>query len=168
MKFLATVAIALLLLSLESVVVRYLGLAVARIDVTVALVVFLGIRASVLEGAFSSFAVGYLLDVMTGRPTGLYTFLAVLVFILVKVGSMLVDARSLPSFLAFVAAADLGHSLLAAFFTWLTSKEGAAAAASLTGLLAQLPLTVATALLLWPLLRRLDPATERPEVGALR
>lgn len=167
MRFFFTVGLALLLLAVESVVVRYLGLSVARIDVTVALVVFLAVRASVVEGAISAFTVGYLLDVLGGRPTGLFTFLAVLIFLLVRLGSALVEVRSAAQFIAFSAAADLLHGLLGAFFTWLTSRGGASAAAPLSGLLPQVLLTSLAALLMWPLLRKIDPGSDRPEAGAL-
>jgi hypothetical protein len=167
-KFLITVGVALLLLTIESVLVKYLGFAVVRIDVTVALVVFLALRASTIEGAISSFTIGYLLDVMGGNPTWLYCFLAVLVFLLVRLGSSLVDVRSAFMFVVFVGAADLGHGLLAAFFSWMTSKEGIVPTVPLSGLVWQVPLTAAAALAMWPVLRKFDPGNERPEVGALR
>lgn len=159
MKFLTTVAIALLLLVLESVAVKRLGLSVSRIDVTVVLVVFLAVRAERLEGGFASFAIGYLLDLMSGRPTGLYVFLAMLVFLLGRLASMLVEARSAGTFLLFVAGADLGHSLLALFFTWTPISPW--------GIAGQLLLSTLAALMLWPLLRRIDPGTDRPQAGAL-
>jgi rod shape-determining protein MreD len=168
MKFLFTVVLGLVLLTFESVVVRYLGLAVTRIDVTVALVVFLALRAGTIEGAVSSFSVGYLLDVMSGNPTGLYPFLAVLVFLVARLGAALVDAKSPVAYVTFVAGADLGHGLLAAFFTWLTSKEGQVPTASLSGLPLQVALTVGAAILLWPLLRRFESAQDRPAPGLLR
>lgn len=168
MKFLTTVAIALLLLVIESVVVHYVGLSVTRIDVTVALVVFLALRANTLEGAISSYAIGYLLDVMSGNPTGLYPFLAVLTFLATRLVSSLVDVRSLFAFVAFAMGADLGHGLTAVLLTWLTSKDGTVAAGSLSNLPIQVFLTGLAAVAMWPLLRRIDPGNDRPEVGALR
>src|SRR5262249_2468692 len=168
MRFLATVGIALLFLSVESVLTRELGMQVTRIDVTLVLVVFLGLRAATLEGAFASFVIGYLLDVFTGRPTGLYTFLAVLVFLLTRMLSSLVDARSRALFAIVCAGAALGHGLLAAFFSWLTSRSGGGTMASLAGLPLEVTLCSVAAAVMWPLLRRLDPGTERPQAGALR
>ncbi len=167
MRFLLTVGLALVLLSLESVVVKYLGLSVVRIDVTVVIVAFLALRASTLEGAFSSFAVGYMLDLMSGHPTGLFTFLAVLVFLLGRIGSSLVDVRSPPSFAVFAVGMDAVHALLTVFFSWMTSK-GAGVGFSVWSLLIQILLTGASALLLFPLLRKVDPGSERPAIGALR
>ena len=167
MKFLVTVALALLLLTLESVVVKLAGLALIRIDVTVVLVAFLALRASVVEGAFSAFAVGYLLDLMSGQPTGLFTFLAVFVFLIGKLVASLVDVRTSMGFALFAMGADTGHGLLAAFFTWLTVKEGATAAL-LPGLPLQVVLTGVAALALYPLLKKIESRQDRPQAGLLR
>ena len=164
MKFLVTVGLALALLTLESVVVKQAGLVLGRIDVTVVLVAFLALRATLLEGAFTAFTVGYLLDLMSGQPTGLYTFLAVFTFLVGRLVSTFVDVRGAMSFALFAMGADVGHSLLAAFFTWLTVKDGTA---SLTGVPLQVMLTGAAALVLFPLLRRFEASQERP-MGLLR
>jgi rod shape-determining protein MreD len=167
MKLLVTVVLALVTLTLESVAVKNLGLVVTRIDVTVVLLVFLALRAGLVEGAFSAFAVGYLLDVMSGYPTGLYPFLGVLTYLLVRLAAAWVDVRSPIAFALLTGGADFGHTLLAALFTWLTSKEGEVATAWVSGLPLQLLLTVSAALVLWPLLRRFE-APDRPEPGLLR
>jgi rod shape-determining protein MreD len=168
MKVLAVSTLALALLSVEAVLEKSLGLEVARFDAGVALVVYMALRGRTLEGAFSAFAVGYLLDVFTGRPTGLYPFLAVLVFLLVRFVAQLLDGRSRLAYGIFTAAAAAGHGLLAFFFTWLTSRAGGEhQLLSLAGLPVQVSLTALVAVLLWPLLRRLEPG-ERPEPGVLR
>lgn len=167
MRFLAISALALLLLSLESVVVKTFGFEVTRIDVGLALVVFAALRLTTLEGAFSAFFVGYLLDVFTGRPTGLYPALAMLVFLLVRAAALLVDGRSRVSYVGFTAAATVLHALLAVFFTWLTSRNGSGHVQSLSGVPLQVVLTMLAGLAMWPLLKRLD-AGERPEPGVLR
>ncbi len=167
MKFATTVILTLVLLTLESVVVKYLGFSVSRIDVTIAIVAFLSLRASMLEGAFSSFAVGYLLDLMSGHPTGLYTFLAVFVFLMARLAASLVEVRSAFLFLMFTMAADLGHGLLAVFFSWLTSRD-ADFGSALSALPMQVALTGTAALCLYPLFRKIDSGGERAEVGLLR
>jgi hypothetical protein len=168
MKFLVTLALALLLLILESVVVQQLGLAISRIDVTVVLVAFLAVRASTLEGAISSFSVGYLLDLMSGQPTGLFTFLAVFTFLVGKLVVSLVEVRGRAAFVLFAMGADVGHGLLASFFTWLTAKDGAAWAL-LPGLPLQVVLTGVAAAFLHPLLRRFEASQDRTSsMGLLR
>lgn len=168
MKFLVTIALALLLLTLESVLVQQLGLAISRIDVTVVLVAFLALRASMQEGAWSSFAVGYLLDLMSGQPTGLFTFLAVFTFLVGKLVVKLVDVRGRAAFVLFAMGADVGHGMLAGFFTWLTTKEGPAMGV-LPGLPLQVMLTGVAAALLYPLLRRFEVSQDRnSSAGLLR
>lgn len=168
MRFAATVGLALLFLSIEAVITRQLGFEVTRLDVTLVLIVFLGLRAATLEGAFAAFAIGYLLDVFTGRPTGLYPFLAVLVFLTTRMLSSFVDARARALFAMVCGAAAIAHGLLAGFFSWLTSRSGGGTMVSLSGLPLQVLVCMVTAALLWPLLRKLDPAYERPQAGMLR
>jgi hypothetical protein len=167
MKFLVTMGLALLLLTLESVVVQQLGLAISRIDVTVVLVAFLAVRASTLEGAISSFSVGYLLDLMSGQPTGLFTFLAVFTFLIGKLVVSLVEVRGRAAFVLFAMGADVGHGMLAGFFTWLTTKEGSVSAALLPGLPLQVTLTGVAAAFLYPLLRRFEASQDRTSSAGL-
>ncbi|MBU8898255.1 hypothetical protein DRW03_00955 [Corallococcus sp. H22C18031201] len=166
MKFLVTVGIALALLTLESVLVQQAGLVLGRVDVTVVLVAFLALRASLVEGALSAFAVGYLLDLMSGQPTGLFTFLAVLTFLAGRLVSTFVDVRGAVSFALFAMGADLGHGLLSAFFTWLTLKDGITAPL-LSGMPLQVALTGLAALGLYPLFKRFETAQDR-QPGLLR
>lgn len=167
MRFLAFSGLALLLLSFESVLVKQLGLEVTRIDVGLALVVYAGLRATTLEGAFSAFAVGYLLDVFTGRPTGLFPALAVLVFLLVRAGGLLVDGRSRGAYVLFTAGATAVHALLAVFFSWLTSRSGSGHVLTLSGMPLQVVLTTLAGLAMFPLLERIEPG-ERPEPRGLK
>ncbi len=168
MKFSLTVLLALALLTLESVVVRYLGFAITRIDVTVAIVAFLALRASTLEGAVSAYGVGYLLDMMSGQPTGLYTFLAVFTFLLGRLAASLVDVRTRVGFALFVLGADIGHALLAIFFSWLTSKSGGVVGSGFSALPLQVFLTALAGALLYPLLHRIDSGEDRAQPGLLR
>ncbi|WP_257456210.1 hypothetical protein [Archangium lipolyticum] len=167
MKFLVTIGLALLLLTLESVLVQQLGLAITRIDVTVVLVAFLAVRANTLEGAISSFSVGYLLDLMSGQPTGLFTFLAVFTFLVGKLVVSLVEVRGRAAFVLFAMGADMGHGVLANFFTWLTTKDGSVSAALLPGLPLQVALTGLAAVFLYPLLRRFEASQDRSSSAGL-
>jgi hypothetical protein len=160
-------ALALVLLALESVLVKYLGLTLARIDVTVAIVAFLSLRAGLLEGATGAFAVGYLLDLMSGRPTGLYTFLAVLTFLLGRIARSLLEVRGALAFSLFAMGADAVHGLLALGVTWLTSKSWGMAALSPGGLPLEVLLTGAAAFCLYPVLQRFGPVADRAEPGLL-
>ena len=167
MRIAIMLVLTLVLLCIESVAVKVFGFSVIRLDVTLALVVFLGLRANTVEGAFTSFGIGYLLDVFTGRPTGLYPFLAVLVFLGVRLLASFVDARARALYAARAGAATVAHALLAVFFSWLTSLSGGGAVATLSGVPLQVGLTMLTGFLLWPLLLKLDPGQERPQAGVL-
>jgi hypothetical protein len=160
-------ALSLVLLALESVLVKYLGLTLARIDVTVAVVAFLSLRAGLLEGASGAFAVGYLLDLMSGRPTGLYTFLAVLTFLLGRAARSVVEVRGAFGFALYAMAMDAVHGLLALLVTWLTSKTLGVAVLSPAGLPLEVFLTGVAAFCLYPLLQRFGPSVERVEPGLL-
>ncbi len=166
MRFFGLAALALLLLSVESVLVQVFGFEVTRIDVGLALVVFAALRLRVTEGALSAFAVGYLLDVITGKPTGLYPALAVLAFLLVRAAALLLDGRGRVAYLAFTGVATVVHALLALLLTWLTSRDGIGHVVSLSGVPLQVVLTVLAGAVLWPLLRRFEVA-ERPTQGGL-
>jgi rod shape-determining protein MreD len=159
-KALTCAAMAALLLALEAVVVRYLGLSISRIDVTLVIVAALAMRAAMVEGAFAAFTVGYLLDLMSGRPTGLYTFLAVLMFLLLRLADTFIEVRRAGGFALFAAGGEAVHQLLAAFFTWMTSKAEHVFSASLRGLPTSVLLTGLAALLLFPLLMKFIPQTE--------
>lgn len=159
MKLLLTLVLTLLFLALESVAAKYLGLGVARIDVTVAIVAFLSLRAGLLEGAVAAYSIGYLLDLMTGRPTGLYTLLALVTFLLGRMAASLMDVRSGRSFALFAMAADVTHGLLAWGVSGVSSKQ--MALSGLSGLPLEVLLTGIAALLLYPLLRRFGLGAER-------
>jgi hypothetical protein len=164
MRVLAFWALTIVLLSVESVLVKAFGFEVTRVDVCVALLTFLGLRSTLMEGAFTAFSVGYLLDVFTGRPTGLYPFLAVLMFLLVKFSSQVIDARGRLSFGLTVAGATFVHVLLAFLFTWLTARS-TGYVRSLAGLPLQVVLTGGIGALIFPWLKRLEPP-ERTQPGA--
>ena len=165
MKLRLTLVLTQLVLALESVAVKYVGLGVARIDVTVAIVAFLSLRAGLLEGTVASYAVGYLLDLMTGRPTGLYTLLAVVTFLLGRIAAGLVDVRTGRSFALFAMAADATHGLLAWGISGVSSKQISLSA--LSGLPLEVLLTGGAALLLYPLLKRFGLGAERRDPGLL-
>ena len=65
----------------------------------------------------------------------------------------------------FVAAATVGHALLAVLFSSLTSTGGGHAL-SLSGMPLQVVLTTLAGAALWPLLARIEPG-ERPAPGVL-
>jgi rod shape-determining protein MreD len=167
MRLLVMLALSMVVLSLQAAVVRVFGFGTAPIDITVMLVVYVAIFCPNVEGAFTAFTLGYLLDALSGRPTGLYAFLAVLMFLLARLGNSLIDARSRPLFAMASAAGTVAMGVLAAFFSWMTSREGGQSA-GLKTLPWQVLITFLAALVLWPVLRKLNPGQDRPDPRALR
>jgi rod shape-determining protein MreD len=164
MKGIALIALALVLLSVEAVLEKTFGFEGARIDVTIVIVVFIAVRSRTIEGSLTSFAIGYLLDVFTGRPTGLYPSLAVLVFLLARAAAQLFDGNSRLGHALFSAAATVGHSLVVFLLMWLTSKNVDGRVLSLTAAPLQALLTGIAAAVLFPLLSRIEPG-ERVDAG---
>jgi hypothetical protein len=167
MRIALALALAFALLTLESVLVQFTSHSVARIDVTVVIVAFLALRGMPIEGAVSSFGVGYLLDVMSGRPTGLYTFLAVLAFVVGKLCSSLLDVRSARLFAVYAMAVDAGHAFLGFVVQALVTRDPLSLE-PLYMLPVQLVLTGAAAVALFPVLLKLDPGDARPHQDLLR
>jgi rod shape-determining protein MreD len=158
---------ALGLLTLESVAAQFTDHAVAGLDVTVVIVAHLALKALPLEGALTSFGVGYLLDILSGRPSGLYTFLAVLAFVGGRLGSSLVVVNSRRRFALFAGAVEAGHAVVG----WLLQAAVARDPVG-TGPLAALPLqvllTAGAAFLLYPALQVLEPGEDRSGKELLR
>lgn len=168
MKLLALLTLALLLLALETALLRPLGLSVARADVGVAVVLYLALRSPTLEGLFGAAVVGYFVDVLSGQPSGLYVFAAVLTFLLARLVAPFVEAKRALAFAAVVAPVDAFHNLT----VWGLSLVGTAPGANRPAMLGAIPatagLTALAALAAWPLFRKVGGLFEKPDTGLLR
>jgi rod shape-determining protein MreD len=118
------VLIAVGLAILESVIPHLLHLRAARPDLLLIVVLYLALRDDVMQGAALSATAGYLSDLTSATPAFLYTFLAVLTFVVVRTaGAALRTEGGIQS--AFVAfGASLGHSLLATIVFGLFTGAG--------------------------------------------
>jgi len=166
-KLFALLVCSLFLLALETALLRSFGLSVARADVGVAAVLFLALRSPTLEGAFGAAMVGYFVDVLSGQPSGLYVFAAVLTFLLARLVAPFVEARSALAFAALVAPIDALHNLTVLGLLSLAGT-GASRAAMLGAIPATAGLTALVALAVWPLFRKVDGMFEKPDTGLLR
>jgi rod shape-determining protein MreD len=104
-----------------SVVPFLLHLRAARPDFLLVAVLYLAVHDDVIEGAALSAVAGYLADLTSATPPFLYTFLAVLTFVVLRtVGSGLKTDSGLQAALVAFGTA-IGHSLVASavlgFFT---------------------------------------------------
>jgi hypothetical protein len=168
MKLASLLAAALFFLALEGALLVPLGLSVSRVDVGVSFLVFFALRLNTLEGALGAAAVGYFMDVLGGQPSGLAVFAAVLTFLVARLTAPFVEAKSALAFAAVCAPLDAFYNLTA----WALCLVGTPPGQSRSAMLRSVPLTAAltalAALLLWPALRRLLAAFEKPDTGLLR
>jgi len=164
-RVVAYLLLALIALSAQSVVVKSLGFQLTRLEVTAAFVVFAGLRLPGLKGAALAFAVGYMADIFTGRPTWLYVFLSVLSFLSTRLLAHWVEFRKPLHYSLLTAVVSSACTLLGCFLSWLTAKPNELSAwPLLAGLPFEALIALCSAALLWPFLIRIYPRQESTEV----
>lgn len=158
-----------LAMAVSAVVVRLCGFSNARVEIAAILVVYACLSLDTLRAAFTSFAAGYLFDLLSGAPTGLYAFVAMLTFIVCRVVVVMVDVRGPASFGALCFFIDASFGLIAygllVFFAGRTAPHPAQAA--LYAVPASALCTGVAAAILWPLFHRIDLAFDREESRGL-
>lgn len=169
MKLPLALGLGLLAMAASGVLVRVFGFSNARIEIAAVLVVYACTALDTTRAAICSFAAGYLFDLMSGAPTGLYAFVAMLTFIACRVAVVMVDVAGPLSFGLLCAFIDAIHQLLAygllSFFAGRTAPHPASAA--LYALPATCLLTGLAAAVLFPAFQRLDEAFDRPDSSGL-
>lgn len=167
MKLLTLWLVCLALVATECALLRPFGLSSARADVHVAVIVFLALRCTTLEGAFGAFAAGYVVDALSGLPTGLYVFTSVLAFLIARLLAPFVDVKKAGAFALLAALVDSLHNLA----VWGLALLGTAPEADRGAILQAIPLTAGltavAALVAWPLLTRAEALFKKPETGLL-
>jgi rod shape-determining protein MreD len=143
----------LMLLTLESVLVKVFAFEFVRIDVVLCLVVFAASRCSLVSGAVSAFLVGYLLDVFSGQPTWLEPAATMLIFVAIRLSAQSIEAKNRLGFALFVSGATVLHALIVSTFTWMT-RTGPLPSLSYVPM--QVLITALAGQLLWPLLGRIE------------
>ena len=169
MKPLALVAFALLLAAVQAALLRWIGGGAFPLALLAACVVYVGLHGGTMEGSISAAGIGYVMDLMAGSPKGLMTFLAVLLFVVVRAVSAAVDVRSRA---AFALLSGIGALFLSAGATILLSNiapsESAPGAVLVPRMLLEALLTSALAPAVLVGLRRVDGLFHRDEPGLLR
>ena len=160
---------ALLLASLQPVLLRHLGGGIVSLALPLPCVVHLGLRAGVVEGALGSAAVGFVLDLMAGGPKGLLTFLAVLVFLVSRLVGASLEIRNRFGFAALSGV----MTFLFGFGAWLLTRYVSEPVAAPGGrlllrVLIEAILTGVAAPAVGFVLQRIDRLVEREEPGLLR
>lgn len=167
MRWLTHQLSALLAMAITAAVLTRVDLGGIRPELTVIWVLHACLVFDGVAAAFASFAVGWMFDVMSGHPTGLFVLTAVLTYVAARVVVAIFDVRGWLAFGLGVAALDAAHQ---GAVVGLVSLFGPRAAAS--ALVPAMPAigaaTTAAALLFHPWLRRMDRRFEREEPGRWR
>ncbi|HET6923297.1 MAG TPA: hypothetical protein VFI16_09120 [Anaeromyxobacteraceae bacterium] len=97
-KVVAQVGLAVALAVVQAVLVRHLGGGRFPVALALPVVVWLGMQATTVEGAVGAAAIGWVLDALSGAPSGLHAFLAVLLFLGSRLATGLLDVRGRAAF----------------------------------------------------------------------
>lgn len=169
MKPLAFVAFAFLLAALQAALLRWVGGGSFSLTLVAACIVYVGLHGGNVDGSVSAAGMGYVLDLMSGSPKGLMTFLAVLLFVATRAVSAAVDVRGRGAFALLSAVGALFLSLGGLLLLQATSAPEASPGATLVPrMLLDALLTGALSPLVLPGLARLDRTFHREEPGLLR
>jgi rod shape-determining protein MreD len=162
------VLVCVLCMIVESVVPFLARLEAARPDLLLSVVLYLALNDEIIQGSALSAVAGYFSDLTSATPPFLYTFLAVLTFVVLRIaGSALKTEGGIQS-AAVAFGASLVHSLLATmligFFT------GAGLHLQISPLLWSAFGTALAAPLVFSVLRRLDEGLVQRDtsVGGIR
>ena len=89
MKTASIIALGFLLLIMQSTIAVFIPLEVFVPNAALAVVIYMGLHSySAGYGAVVSFVIGYLMDTFAGSPLGMYTFVAVAVFLLSRTAAL--------------------------------------------------------------------------------
>jgi rod shape-determining protein MreD len=166
---LAFVALALLLVALQSALLRWVGGGALPLALPLAVVVYLGLHAANVEGAVASAMIGWVVDVSAGGTKGLLTCLAVALFLLARAAASAVELRGRISFAVLTTVGTFIVGALALGLIHLVAPPEASPAPSLLGRVAlEAFLTGVAAVPLLGFLRRVDGLFAREDPTLLR
>ena len=140
---------------LESVFPLLLGLREARADLLLSVILYLALNDEVIEGAGLSALAGYLSDMTSATPSGLFTFLAVLTWVVVRFTARGLKSEGGPLSALIAFGASLAHSVLASILFYFVAP-GSELSWHLGAALPSAVLTAAAAPVVFGLLRRID------------
>jgi rod shape-determining protein MreD len=171
LRVLLVVLVCLVLSVVESVVPFLAHLRAARPDLLLSVVIYIALNDEIVQGAALSAMAGYVSDLTSTTPPFLYTFLAVLTFLVLRIAGSALRTEGGVQSAAVAFGASLVHSLTATlvfgFFT------GAGFHLQVSQLLWSALGTAIAAPFVFSILRRLDArflhgGEHGHHVGALR
>jgi rod shape-determining protein MreD len=165
-RALAFVGAGLLLATVQAVLLRRVGGGTLPLQLVVPCIAWLALEAENVEGLVAAAGTGWVLDAFAGTPTGLFTFLGVLAFLLCRGAGMAVDLRSRAGFAVLSGAACLGMAIGAVLLQrWAGVQEAAPGAGLLPRMLGEAVLTALASPLVLLGMNRLDGLLGREEPG---
>ncbi len=169
MKPVAHVLFALAVAGVQAALLRWVGGGWFSLALPAACVVYVALHGGNVDGSISAAGIGYVMDLRSGAPKGLMTFLSVALFLAVRATSAAVDVRSRSGFAALSGVGALFLSLGSLLLTrYVAPPESAPGALLLPRVLGEAVLTAALSPLLLAGLRRVDGLFHHEEPGLLR
>ncbi len=169
MRPIVAFAFALVLVSLQTALLRYVGGGAFSVALALPIVVYLGLHAGNVDGAVGAAGVGYVVDLMAGGPKGLMTFLAVGLFLGSRVAGAALSVQGMPGFAALSGLGTFLYGLAAlAIARAVSSAESAPALGLLWRVLIEALLTGALSPLVLLAMRWVEGFYVREESGLLR
>lgn len=150
------IAVCLAASIVEATVPHLFHLRAARADLLLSVVLYLALNDEVVQGAALSLAAGYLSDLTSATPPCLYTVLAVLTFVVVRLAGSAIktDGGIQSAVVAF--AASLIHSSLAAVLFYFVAPGSQGVLLQFVPLFWSALATAIAAPAVFSVLRRLD------------
>jgi hypothetical protein len=124
-SILPAVALCLLLLPVEAALLPFLGQAVSIVhpDLALCAVLWLAVGpAGAVEGALGAYACGAVADLLYAVQPGLFAFLSILVYVLVRLGAGPLDVRGPGGFAALCGIAALVQAGFAYLLLWFVGQ----------------------------------------------
>jgi hypothetical protein len=160
---------ALVLAALQAAFLHRLGGGAVSLALALPVVVYLGLHAGNVDGAVGAAAVGYVVDLMSGGPKGLMTFLAVALFLASRLAGAALSVQGKTGFAVLSGAGTFLYGLAALLLTRAVSPAESAPGFGLLGrMLVEALLTGALSPLVFLVLRWVDGLFVREETGLLR
>jgi rod shape-determining protein MreD len=168
LKAILIVVFALALMGFQQGFLRFVGGGAFSLSLAIPCIVFLGLEDGSMESAIAAAGVGYLLDVFAGGPKGLMTFLAVALFLMMRLVGAAMDVRGRAPFAVLSGVGTFLFGLGALLFIRVVSPpELAPGFRLLPRMLLDGLLTGLAAPLIGVVMRWIDGLFKREEPGLL-
>lgn len=122
-RFLSLLLISWFLIILQTTLLKLFSVGVVIPDLVFLTVLYLGLFHKFRRGSAITFFLGYLMDLFSGSPMGLYIFLYLGSFSITQLIREVVYFKSIPSQVIYVLILSFGNSLLLFLLLWIFSPS---------------------------------------------